>query len=270
MRRGRLRPQNRTGTKLNAGVTIRYETTQNFMKKLSLLFTGILGFTVTATATFAADAPHGSLMEIHSCEVYAGPCTVSAEAPQEGRYMARAWDFTGGTFNGTDFAGLRIAVLQESPDNLAESDSKSGDAVVYLPKTATLAQRDALVAWLKSSQPDFHPAKLETRVVPLQFTKSEKGYAFTAGNFLQVKTAPLNLCDMGNCGETLWYQPRAQTSVFTVVLNSGSKVSEPLLKLRWDGGGNRNIFLGRFGQSIPAKDLYVSLPELCGPSQSLF
>jgi len=184
--------------------------------------------------------------------------------------MARAWDFTGGNFNGTDFSGLRIAVLQASPDNLAESTSKSGDAVIYLPQSATQTQRDALLAWLKSSQTDFHPAKLQTRTVPLQFTKSEKGYTFTAGKYLQVKTAPLTQCEMGNCGEMLWYQPRAQTSVFTVVVNSGSKVSEPLLKLRWDATGDRDIFLARFGQTIPAKDLYVSLSELCGPTQSLF
>jgi hypothetical protein len=238
------------------------------MKKLSLLFTGILGLTLNAA--FAADAPRGSLLELHSCEVYAGPCVISSESPQEGRYMARAWDFTGGNFNGANFSGLQVAVLQASPDNLADSDSKSGDAVVYLPQNATQTQRDALLAWLKSSQADFHPAKLETRVVPLQFTKSEKGYVFTAGKFLQVKTAPLNQCGMGNCGEMLWYQPRAQTSVFTVVVNSGSQVSEPLLQLRWEATGSRDIFLGRFGPSVPAKDLYVSLSELCGPSQTLF
>jgi len=237
------------------------------MKHLSLLFAGFVGLAINAVA---ADAPRGSLLEIHSCEVYAGPCVVSSESPQEGRYMARAWDFTGGSFNGTELKGLQIAVLQSSPDNLADSNSKSGDAVVYLPQNATQPQRDALLAWLKSSQTDFHPAKLETRVVPLQFTKSDKGYAFTAGKFLQVKTAPLESCEMGNCGEVLWYQPRAQTSLFTVVINNGSKVSEPFLKLRWDAAGSRDIFLGRFGESIPAKDLYVSLTELCGPSQSLF
>jgi len=238
------------------------------MKKLSLLLTSLFG--LAATATFAADAPRGSLMELHSCEVYAGPCVVSGEYPQDGRYMARAWDFTGGSFNGTDFTGLQVAVLQCSPDNLAEANSKSGDAVVYLPQNATQTQRDALLAWLKSSQSDFHPAKLQTRTVPLQFTKSTKGYAFTAGKFLEVKTAPLDKCSMGGCGETLAYEPRAQTSLFTVVVNNGSKVSEPFLKLRWDATGNRDIFLARFGQSVPAKDLYVSLSELCGPSQNLF
>jgi len=238
------------------------------MKKLTILFAGIVGLTVSAA--FAADAPRGSLLELHSCEVYAGPCVISGEIPQAGRYMARAWDFTGGSFNGTDLKGLQVALLQSSSDNLAESDSKSGDAVVYLPENASQTQRDALLAWVKSSQTDFQPAKLQTRVVSLQFTKSDQGYAFTAGKFLTVKTASLDACKMGGCGEMLWYQPRAKTSVFTVAVNNGSQVSEPLLKLHWDASGNRDIFLARFGESIPAKDLYVSLAELCGPSQSLF
>src|SRR6185437_9850801 len=67
------------------------------MKKLTLLFAGLIGLGLNAA--FAADAPHGSLLELHSCEVYAGPCVVSSESPQEGRYMARAWDFTGGSFH---------------------------------------------------------------------------------------------------------------------------------------------------------------------------
>jgi len=238
------------------------------MKTLTLLFAGFT--TLSLNAAVAADVPRGSFLELHSCEVYAGPCVVSSESPQEGRYMARAWDFTGGSFNGTDFAGLKVAVMQASPDNLADTDSKSGNAVVYLPQNATQTQRDALLAWLKSSQTDFHPAKIQTRIVPLQFSKSDDGYSFTAGNFLSVKTAPLNQCAMGNCGETLWYQPRAKTSVFTVVVNNGSKVSEPFLKLRWDATGTRDIFLGRFGAAIPAKSLYVSLAELCGPTQALF
>lgn len=238
------------------------------MKRLVLLLTGLIGLGLNSA--LAADAPHGSLLEIHSCEVYAGPCVVSSEATQEGRYMVRAWDFSGGAFNGTDLTGLQLAVLQTSPDNLAETGSETGNAVVYLPESATRVQRDALLAWLKSSQSDFHPAKLQTRVVRLQFTKSDNGYAFSAGNFVSVKTAPLSQCSMTGCGQVLWYQPRAATSLFTVVVNDGSQVSEPLLKLRWDATGNRNIFLARFGQTIPAKNLYVSLAELCGPTQTLF
>jgi hypothetical protein len=238
------------------------------MKKLALLLTGLVGLGLNNA--FAADVPRGSLLEIHSCEVYAGPCVVSSESPQEGRYMVRAWDFTGGSFEGTDLSGMQFAALQRSHDNLAESGAESGDAVVYLPTSASQAQRDALLAWLKSSQIDFHPSSIHTRVVPLRFTKSATGYTFSAGDYVTVKTAPLAQCAMGGCGETLAYQPRAATSLFTVVANHGSAVNEPLLKLRWDANGDRNIFLGRFGQSVPAKDLYVSLNELCGPTQTLF
>lgn len=184
--------------------------------------------------------------------------------------MVRAWDFTGGTFEGASFTGLQLAVLQNSPDNLADTDSQSGDAIVYLPQAATAEQRTALLAWLKLNQTDFHPVKLQTRVVPLQFTKSEKGYSFSAGEFVSVKTASLRDCAMGNCGEALWYQPRTTTSLFTVAVNSSSEVSEPLLKLKWNSSGNRSIFLARFGEPIPARNLYVNLSELCGPTNTLF
>jgi hypothetical protein len=129
-------------------------------------------------------------------------------------------------------------VLQTSADNLAAAGSRAGEAVVYLPESATQPQRDALLAWLKSSQPDFKPARTETRVVPLQFTKGADGYAFSAGDSISVKTAALDSCEMGSCGEELWYQPRATTSLFTVAVNRTSRVNEPLLKLSWTDAGN--------------------------------
>ena len=65
--------------------------------------------------------------------------------------MLRIWNFTSGTFAGSDLSGLQLAVLQSSSENLAEEKTKSGDAVVYLPKSATLAQREALLGWLNAT-----------------------------------------------------------------------------------------------------------------------
>jgi hypothetical protein len=84
-----------------------------------------------------------------------------------------------------------------------------------------------------------------------------------------VKSAPLS-CVTGACGEALWYQPRAATTLFTVAVNGGSHVNEPLLKLNWTDSGKRSVFLGRFGQSDSTKDLYVTMNELCGPDNVLF
>lgn len=238
------------------------------MKRLNILLTGF--FAVALTPAFAADAPRGSLLELHSCELYAGGCTVSSESPQDGRYMLRVWDFSGGSFDKSEFKGLQLAVLQASPDNLAAKDSKSGDAVVYLPQSATKAQRTALLAWLKSSQPDFRPAKIQTRVAAMQFAKDAKAFTFSAGKSVSVKAVPQENCDSYSCGEELWYQPRTTTSLFTVAVNDGSRVHEPMLKLDWTDSSKRSVFLARFGDQNATKNSYVSMDELCGATKSLF
>ncbi len=239
------------------------------MKIIALLLVSSACF--LSRNSLAAPQPHGSLIELHSCELYAGGCIVSSEATLGGRYMLRAWNFTGGSFGGTDFCGLSLAVLQSSSENLATPNANPGQLVVYLPMQANSGQRSALLAWLKSCQPDLSANNhFQTRIVPIQFAKTETGYALTAGDFLSVKTASLESCQSGACGQSLWYTPRAQTSVFTVAVDRSSKVLEPLLQLKWDDAGRRSIFLGKFGQDTPSQNLYVSSADLCGPAGKLF
>src|SRR6266700_1964019 len=112
------------------------------MKKLMFAFVG-MAFLTTKTL-FAGDQPRGNLVELHSCELYAGGCVVSSEATLGGRYMLRAWNFTGGGFGGSDFSGLRLALLQTSSENLAADKTSADHSVVYLPPDATRGQRQAL------------------------------------------------------------------------------------------------------------------------------
>src|SRR5881409_3186914 len=102
------------------------------MKKLTLLLMGLT--CLTFNAVFANDPPRGSLLELHSCELYAGGCVVSSEATLGGRYMLRAWNFSGGQFANTDLAGLQVALLESSPDNLAASKTTADRAIIYLPQ----------------------------------------------------------------------------------------------------------------------------------------
>jgi hypothetical protein len=239
------------------------------MKRLSFLLAALSCF--LCTQLFAQNQPRGSVLELHSCELYAGGCIVSSEATLGGRYMLRAWNFTGGSFRGTDLTGLNLAVLQSSGDNLAAPEAQPGNAVVYLPAKATAAQREALLSWLKSSQHDLNTtANFQSRIVPLDFAKTATGYSLTAADFVSVATAPLESCATGACGEALWYTPRSQTSVFTVAVDRWSTVQEPFLKLKWAEAGRRSVFLGQFGSNSSAHNLYVSFPELCGPAARLF
>src|ERR1043166_9854591 len=48
------------------------------MKKLMFAFVGMVF--VSARTLAAADQPRGNLVELHSCELYAGGCVVSSEA----------------------------------------------------------------------------------------------------------------------------------------------------------------------------------------------
>jgi hypothetical protein len=162
-----------------------------------------------------------------------------------------------------------VAVLHSGSQNLAESQAASADMVVYLPDKASKAQRTALIAWVKSNQKGPVAAHIKTRVVPMTVGRDETGYSFSAGKFISVKTASLESCEKGSCGESLWYAPRAPTSLYTVAVNKASHVKEPLLQLKWDEGGDRSVFLGKFGEQ-KTENLFVTAADLCGPSEKLF
>jgi Uncharacterized conserved protein len=234
------------------------------MKRLLFLFASLSLATLHASAT---DAPRGTMLELHSCELYAGGCTVSAEATQAGRYMVQVWNFTSGTFQNTDLKGLKVALLQSSNDNLAERTSKVGESVVYLPANASAAQQKALLAWIHSQRTSSASGKLHVRKEPMELTRDGTTWSFKAGRSISFQTKALEACDNRSCGEELWYAPRAQTSFFTVAVNRESKVTEPLLKLSWTDSAQRSVFIGRFGDSIPSgRETFVTMNEFCGAS----
>ena len=224
----------------------------------------LIGLAWLAAPCLWAEAPaRGSLLELHSCELYAGGCVVSSEATQCGRYMVRAWDFADGRFADENLRGLQLAVLEVSSVNLAAENAAAEQAVVYLPQHATATQREALLAWLRANAPELKHAALKTRVVPIELRDFGTGYALSAGRFISVKTVPLESCPAGSCGEGLWYKPRMTTSEFAVAVGSASRVEEPLLKLRWIEAGKRDVFLAKFGEPGPEKDMYVTSADVC-------
>jgi len=231
------------------------------MKKLALLLMALE--CLVMNQSFASDEPRGALIELHSCELYAGGCVVSSEATLGGRYLLRAWNFTCGKLNGTDLAGLQVAVLETAKENLAADNATADQAVVYLPSTASPTQTKALMVWIKQAMPYIQSDKLKHRVVPFQFARQDANYTLTAGDFISVKTVPLGSCTFGSCGEELWYTPRSSTEFFTVAVNSSSRISEPLLKLNWSDGGKRSVFIARFGDSQLARNTYITSTDFC-------
>ncbi len=221
-----------------------------------LLASITVAFFLTGACLHAEENLHGDLLELHSCQLYIGGCIASSESPQDGRYLLRVWNFTGGSHAGIALRGLQVALLETSDENLASRETIPNAAMAYLPQFATRAQTSALLDWLKSTNPELARLKLLTRTVPMQLTSTHGAVSFSAGDFLQMEVRPFQSCGLVSCGESLWYMPRSSTISYTVGVTSKSAVNEPTLALRWIDHGKNNVFEGRFGEGTTAPSVF--------------
>jgi hypothetical protein len=202
--------------------------------------------------------PRGRFAELHSCEVFAGPCVVNSEVNQAGNYQLRIWQFDAGNLGNLPARGLTVALLEKSNENLADT-GRASDAVAYLQPGLSAAQRSALLTWARQNT----AAKLDdahVKVAPLQMDFANQQVRFSAGTEMTFAGSAAQDCNVGGCGEMLWYQPRVTPSSFVVDQLGQSLIVEPLLSLRWMDHGRKTLFVGRFG------DPEVALPSngLCG------
>jgi hypothetical protein len=224
---------------------------------LTLLAMGAPG-ALAGILTPLPDAPRGDFVELHSCELFAGSCVVSSEAHVAGNYLLRTWRFDAGEIAGVPLRGLRVALLEKGDENLAVPESPASAAVAYLEPGVTAAQRGALLTWLRART----AAPLDAahvRTVSLAWTGDAGSFQFAAGDGLRFKGGTPASCDVGGCGEMLWYEPRDGASSFTVDQLDTSSIAEPRLGLHWSDHGRRTLFVGRFG------DKKALFPALCGP-----
>ena len=205
--------------------------------------------------------PRGNLLELHSCELFAGPCVVSSEADVAGNYVLRVWQFDSGKQAGVPLEGLTVALLEKGPKNLAVTENPAQAAVAYLPPGLSTAQRAVLTAWARQNT----AARLDAadvRIAPLEVRTDGKQVSFAAGNGIAFSGGVPAVCEVGGCGEALWYQPRSAASSFVVDQLTCSRIVEPALALKWMDHGRRTLFVGRFGDPEPV------IPAICGEART--
>jgi len=220
-------------------------------------------FSVGGVSLHAADAPRGELLELHSCQLYIGGCIASSESTQEGQYLLCVWNFSDGSYDGTSLRGLTAALLEVSDQNLATKGARTVESIVYLPQSATVAQANAMIGWLKAGNPELGQTRLRTRTLPMEFSRRDNIVSFSAGDTLRIETTPFQPCGLVSCGEALWYTPRSAVSSYTVGVTSKAVVCEPALALKWIDHGKNNIFEGRFGDDSSARAAFVPPTFAC-------
>jgi hypothetical protein len=229
----------------------------------TLLASIVVAFLLTGTLLRAEENLRGDLLELHSCQLYIGGCIASSESPQDGKYLLRVWNFTGGSHAGTQLRGLQVALLETADENLALYETKPNAAMAYLPQSAAPAETAALLDWLKSANPQLAHLKLLTRTVPMRLTSGRGTVSFSAGDSLQMEVRPFQCCGLVSCGESLWYTPRSATTSYTVGVTSKSVVDEPALALRWIDHGKNNVFEGHFGENQMSKAIFEPPALVC-------
>jgi hypothetical protein len=210
------------------------------MPPIKILPPLLLSFLLSVPAWPATpnDSPRGRFVELHSCELFAGSCIVSSEAESASNYVLRVWQFDRGSFKGTALNGLTVALLD-------------------LPPGLSPAQRSALLDWARektaATLTDSH-----VKVVPLEARLALEKVTFSAGSEIAFSGATPVACNVGGCGEMLWYEPRDAVSSFVVDELGQSRIVEPALSMQWMDHGRQTLFVGRFG------DPEVTVPALCG------
>jgi len=216
---------------------------------------------LAAVGAWAADdpaAPRGALLELHSCELFAGSCVVSSEAEVAGNYVLRVWRFEDGKIGGVALRGLTVALLERGELNLAVPENRADGAVVYLPKGLRPEQRATLLAWAAQNT----AAKPSVKELPLAAQFGANKVSFSAGADVAFTGGTPATCEVGGCGEMLWYEPRGASSSFVVDQLDRSRIVEPLLAMKWMDHGRRTLFVGRFGDPEPTG------PAICGAART--
>jgi hypothetical protein len=202
----------------------------------------------------SAAEPSGEFVELHSCDLFTGGCTASAESTLLGRQVFRVWSIESGQWNGQDLTHLKVAVLETGSENLAEKGALADKAKIFVPKGLAQARKEALVSWafdqkrLPQATPVFE--------AEISYQRSGQEAAVTVGETVSLTTTAIGKCSSGACGQALWYEPQANHSGFEVVASRTSRIQDTTLF--WADHDRPNVFLANFGSSSSASQLVDS------------
>src|SRR5688500_10492061 len=143
-------------------------------------------------ATLSANDPGvaGDYVEVRTAQVFAGGCIVGSEGEAAGREAILAWRVSRGAVNGAALDGLSVVAAAAADNNLGTHSLGGAPAtvlksVVFVDQRANAAQREALITMARSLAPSIVRSVVETRAVPIEFSRS--------GNNVRVHAAEASL-----------------------------------------------------------------------------
>lgn len=192
----------------------------------------------------------GHYVEARTCDVFAGSCFANADTGITGKNAVLAWKVSTGTVAGTKIDGLGVLAVVSAPDTLGLKQSGIGRAIFIVDDRATKAQREALVAFVKTQAGKLVDEVVAVHSAPFELTICNcdgEGCATLKAGSVKIATRCINLDHDKACGnETTLYPPLAKGISAKAALTTEHSFTGKDLNETWHDAGRRGAFVGSF------------------------
>jgi hypothetical protein len=188
----------------------------------------------------------GDYVEARTASVFAGACHFNGEVVTTGRDAVLAWNITGGSWRGTNMAGVRAIAVVSSQTNLSETGEGARLHEIIVDSAASEAQFAAIVEVFKEKFASTLGVARAVRRAPVSFRLEKETFLFDSPGFatLSVRAMPNALCcKMPNM---VWYSPLVKLSNRKVGYTLTASYAGGALGDAWQRGGENSAFYGAF------------------------
>ena len=216
------------------------------MKKiaLSVALSGLMFATLAAKPASVT----GTYVEARTAEVFTGACVMNGEAATTGREALLAWKVDRGQVDGISLDGLAVIAALASDTNLGiheiGGESTPARAAIYVDSRANAAQRQALVAMVKSLSGNLIGSVVQESAVPIAFTDS--GHIITVTTDMAKLAVEKHLNHDASCGNKQWFNPLTGGVHAEMGTTDQNAYSGPALSSKWSDPNKRSSFFGTF------------------------
>jgi len=216
------------------------------MKKiaLSVALSGLMFATLAAKPASVT----GTYVEARTAEVFTGACVMNGEAATTGREALLAWKVDRGQVDGISLDGLAVIAALASDTNLGiheiGGESTPARAAIYVDSRANAAQRQALVAMVKSLSGNLIGSVVQESAVPIAFTDS--GHQITVSTDTVKLAVEKHLNHDASCGNKQWFNPLTGGVHAEMGTTDQNAYSGPALCSKWSDPNKRSSFFGTF------------------------
>ena len=216
------------------------------MRKITLSV-AFASLTIVSLAAKPASVT-GTYVEARTAEVFAGACVMNGEAATTGREALLAWKVDHGQVNGVALDGLAVVAALASDTNLGiheiGGESTPARAAIYVDSRASAAQRQALVAMVKSLSGNLIGSVVQETASPIQFADS--GHEITVTTDTLKLAVTKHLSHDPSCGNKQWFNPLTGGVHAEMGTTDQNAYSGPSLCTKWSDPNKRSSFFGTF------------------------